>query len=355
MNTASNKKTYPKKASASAIDAVDFSNLQFGRVFTDHMVVAFYKEGKWSTPKLRPYGPLPFSPAMSVFHYGQAIFEGMKAFYAEEGQSILFRPDAHYKRINRSLSRMAMPELPEKLFMESIRMLLKKDKAWLKRAGQLYVRPFAIAIDEGLKVKISDTYMYAVLACPVGSYFTKPLDLKIETEYTRSAPGGVGFAKAAGNYAASMLPTREAQEEGFDQLIWTDAKTHTIIEESGMMNIACVIRRKLVTPPAGNTILAGITRDSLLTIAPTLGIKVEERKITVNELIKGIVSGAVTEVFGMGTAATIASCASITHKGKKYLLKDWGENSVANRLFIELDSIKRGNKKAPKGWICEIK
>ncbi len=344
-------KTTQKK---SPIDSVDFTNLPFGKIFTEHMSIAAFDGKKWSAAKITPYGPIPFSPALSALHYGQAVFEGMKAFYSSKGVSTIFRPEAHHERINKSLERLAMPKLPKKLFMEAISMVVKKDKEWLKRAGQLYLRPFVFATDAYLGVKASETYVFAVLACPVGPYFTKPLNLKIETRYSRSTPGGVGFAKAAGNYAASMLPSMLAQKEGYDQLIWTDSQSHSFIEESGVMNIACIMNGALVTPVVSETILSGITRKSILEIAQDLGYKVEERKLSVDELLKGILDGSVAEVFGMGTAATIVRVATITHEGKKYTLADRGEMSIAAKLYAELDGIKRGTKKDTHRWVKKI-
>lgn len=339
----------------SRIDSVDFSNLPFGKIFTDHMIVAKYSDKKWGEAELVPYGALELMPSISALHYGQTVFEGMKAFYSKKGELTVFRPDAHIKRLNKSLARLAMPELPENLFMESLNQLIATDGEWLKRAGTLYLRPFVFATDAYLGVKPSDEYLYMLLACPVGPYYTKPLNLKVETEYSRSAPGGVGFAKAAGNYAASMLPTKLAQEKGFDQLIWTDAATHTFIEECGTMNIACVMDGTFVTPALSETILSGITRNTALTVAQDMGMKVEEKKIKLTELLEGIEKGTVTEVFGLGTAATIIKFASITNGAKKYEIKDIGEKSFAVKLYNELDAIKRGEKKDTHSWMYTVK
>ncbi len=351
------------KKSKSRIDAVDFTNLPFGKIFTDHMVVTDYAEKKWGKPALVPYGPLEFLPSISALHYGQSVFEGMKAFYTKAGATI-FRPDAHLKRLNRSLARLDMPELPESVFMDSLTKIISEDAEWLKRAGQLYLRPFVFALDPYLGVKSSEKYMFVLLACPVGPYYTKPLNLKIETTYSRSASGGVGSAKSAGNYAGSLYPTRVAQDNGFDQLIWTDSATHTYIEESGTMNIMCVIDGVLVTPQLGDTILAGITRDSILTLAREAGIKVEERKLKSSELVDGLTNGKVSEVFGVGTAATVIKFASITDGdgaksgakdgAKKFILTDLGEKSMAHKLYCELDAIKRGEKADTHNWVYRI-
>ena len=343
-----------KMTATSRIESVDFTNLPFGKIFTDHMVVTRYSNKKWGTSELVPYGPLELLPSISALHYGQSVFEGMKAFFTKNGDCVVFRPDAHSQRLNRSLARLDMPALPEDVFIASLKQLISKDAEWLRRAGQLYLRPFVFAVDPYLGVKPSEEYIYVLLACPVGPYYTKPLHLKIETQYSRSASGGVGSAKSAGNYAGSLYPTRLAQEAGFDQLIWTDSATHTFIEESGTMNIMAVIDGTLVTPALGDTILAGITRNSVLTLAREMGINVEERKLTAKELTDGLKSGKVSEVFGAGTAATIMKFASITEGSDKFILPDLAEKSLAQRFFTELDAIKKGEKKDTHNWLYFI-
>ncbi|MDQ5893432.1 MAG: branched-chain amino acid aminotransferase [Patescibacteria group bacterium] len=343
-----------KNDKPSRINTVDFTNLPFGKIFTDHMVITRYSDKKWSDSEVVPYGPLELMPSISALHYGQTVFEGMKAFLSKDGSSTIYRPDAHSKRINKSLARLDMPELPEAVFMDSLQKLINTDAEWLKKAGQLYLRPFIFATDPYLGVKSSEQYIYALLACPVGPYYTKPLNLKVETTYSRSASGGVGFAKAAGNYAGSLYPTRLAQEAGFDQLIWTDSSTHSYIEESGTMNIMSIIDGTLVTPELSETILAGITRDSVLTLAREMGIKVEERKLKVAEIVDGLKSGKVTEVFGAGTAATIIRFASITEGENKFTLPDLGEKSIAQKIYDELNMIKKGEKADTHGWLKVI-
>ena len=343
------------KKSLSHIDSVDFSNLPFGKIFTDHMVIAHYSKKAWGDSKIVPYGPIPLLPSISALHYGQEVFEGMKAFLNRSGDALLFRPDAHYARFNRSLERLDMPNIPQKLFNEAIEKLIKKDSKWLKRASQLYLRPFIFATTPYLGVAPSEDYILVVLACPTGPYYTKPLHVKIETEYSRSAPGGVGFAKVAGNYAASLLPTRRAKEKGFDQLIWTDAATHTKIEESGTMNIMCVIGGRLITPKLSNTILAGITRDSILTLAQENNIVVEERDLLVKELVEALGKNDVDELFGAGTAATIISMESVEYNGKKYTLPKPSERSVSTLLYKQIEAIKRGEQKDTHDWVRKIK
>ncbi|MDB5259024.1 MAG: branched-chain amino acid aminotransferase, group [Candidatus Taylorbacteria bacterium] len=366
--TSKTKKTAKKAAAKKRIDTIDFANLQFGKIHTDHMVVVRYAAGKWGKTQLVPYGPLELMPSISALHYGQAVFEGMKVFSAEaipsangkaaagkgKRRTLVYRPLAHVARFNRSLERLAMPQVSKELFVGAVEKLVAKDAEWAHRAGQLYLRPFMFSVDTALGVKVADEYLFMVFACPVGPYYSKPLNLKIETEYSRSAPGGVGFSKAAGNYAASMLPTKLAQQAGFDQLIWTDAATHSYVEESGTMNILFVIDGKLVTPNLSNTILAGITRDSIIAIAKEWNIPVEERKVAVAELVEGLAKGTVTEVFGAGTAATIIAVESITHDGKKYPLPKADEKSLSAKIYAELEAIKRGKKADARGWMHQV-
>lgn len=343
------------KIKKSHIDSVDFSDLHFGNIFTDHMTIANYSNGKWGEAGLVPYGPIPLLPSISALHYGQEVFEGMKAFKNEAGDALVFRPDAHFARLNRSLERLDMPAIPKKLFDESIKKLIEKDSEWLLRAGQLYIRPFVFATTPYLGVASAKDYMFIVIACPVGPYYTKPLNLKIETEYSRSAPGGVGFTKVSGNYAASLLPTRLANKNGFDQLIWTDSATHTKIEESGTMNIVCIINGKIITPKLSNTILAGITRDSILTLARENNIAVEERDIPVKELVDALENKKVDELLGVGTAATIVSTKSVTYNGKKYVLPKPSEKSISKILYKQIEMIKRGEQKDTHNWTRPIK
>lgn len=343
-----------KKVIKSRLSSVDFSNIPFGKIFTDHMIMADYSNKGWSKAKLVSYGPISVLPSISALHYGQEVFEGMKAFWSKDGHALVFRPEAHFARFNRSLERLDMPKIPRELFFESLNKLIKKDKQWLKKAGQLYLRPFVFATSPYLGVASAGEYVFMILACPAGPYYTKPLHLKIETEYSRSAAGGVGFAKAAGNYAASLLPTRLAKEKGFDQLIWTDAATHTRVEESGTMNMMCVLDGKIVTPKLSNTILGGITRDSVLTLAKEKGWSVEERELTVEEFVSGLKSKKIQEVFGVGTAATIIAAASVTFTDTKYLLPVPGAESFSVILYKQLESIKKGEQKDKHKWTYKI-
>jgi branched-chain amino acid aminotransferase len=296
------------------------------------------------------------APASSVIHYGQSIFEGLKAYKDKNGQTTVFRPTANSQRLNKSAERMCIPEVPEELFMSALTELLKLDEQWIpsKTGTALYIRPFVFAMDDYIGIKPSDTYRFMIITCPVGGYYSEPVKVKIETEYTRAAEGGTGFAKAAGNYAGSLYPARLAQKKGYHQLIWTDAKEHKYIEESGTMNIMFVIGDTLITPEIGSTILKGITRDSVLTIARDWGMKVEERKVTVAEVVAAAKDGLLKEAFGAGTAATIAHICLIHHDGTDYELPVVENREFSNKVLTTLDNIKAGKEEDKHNWLYTI-
>jgi branched-chain amino acid aminotransferase len=296
------------------------------------------------------------SPATPAIHYGQSIFEGLKAHRSAEGETVLFRPLDNLRRMNISAERMAMPALPEDLFMESIAGLIALDREWIPTlpGSSLYIRPFMFSADEYIGIRPSLSFTYMVILSPVGTYYSSPVKVKIETHYTRAAQGGTGFAKAGGNYAGAIFPAKLAQEQGYHQLIWTDGKDHQYIEESGTMNVMFVINDTLVTPALSDSILAGITRDSVLSLARDWGMRVEERKIGVIEIVNGIERGIVKEAFGVGTAATIAHIELIGHEGKDYILPAIAERQFANRVYQELDGIKHGALPDKFGWIMKM-
>src|SRR6195952_4566047 len=280
------------KTKHSRLEETDFNNLPFGKIFSDHMFVADYADGEWKNFEVVPYGEIGLSPAISALHYGQAFFEGLKAYKHTGGQVSVFRPDKNAKRFNKSAGRLCMPELPEEVFIQSIAAVVDIDRDWVPaQPNSMYIRPFMFATDPFLGVQPSHTYKYMVLIGPAGPYFSKPLRVKVETHYTRAAEGGMGYAKAAGNYGNSMLPARKATEEGFDQLIWTDAKEHKYVEEMGAANAMFVLDGKLITPLAQDTILDGVTRDTVIALAHDFGFPVEERKVSVAELIEGAKNG----------------------------------------------------------------
>ena len=341
---------------SSRINEVDFNNLGFGKTFSDHMFIADYADGEWKDFRIVPYGDLTLSPAVSVLHYGQSFFEGLKAYHQADGKIVLFRPYKNAERFNKSAERMCMPELPEDIFVQSIAALVDTDRDWVPKAqGQsLYIRPFMFATDPYLGVKPSDTYKYMVLTGPAGAYYSKPLKVKVETYYSRSCDGGFGFAKAAGNYAGSLLPAMEAVKEGFDQIIWTDSKEHAYIEELGTANLMFVVNGVLMTPSTRDTILKGVTRDTVLALARKWGIPAEERRISVAEIEEGLKSGAVSEAFGVGTAATIASISEISIGGQLYSLPDPANAEFSNRVLTTLNDIRYGLVPDEFEWNIEI-
>jgi len=349
--------TYPVETVAqSRIAECDFNNLQFGKTFADHMFVVDYKDGQWQQPRVVPYGNLSLSPALSSLHYGQALFEGLKAYKNEAGDILVFRPEANARRLNASAVRLCMPELPEEIFMNGMAQLLTVDRNWIptQPGCSLYIRPVMFATDDYIGVKPSDTYSFIIFTSPVGAYYNKPVRVKVETHYTRAAPGGMGFAKAAGNYAAAMYPSQLAHQQGYDQLLWTDGREHKYFEESGTMNVIFVMNGKVVTPPTTDSILKGVTRDSVLQLARDWGYAVEERPVSVEEIIAAAKNGTLEEAFGAGTAATIAPIALIHHEGTDYTLPPVEIRKLSNRLHQGMDDIKTGRAADPHGWIFKI-
>ena len=336
----------------SRLESTDFENLPFGRVFSDHMFTADFEDGEWKNFQILPYGNIEISPAASALHYGQAIFEGIKAYKQADGRISIFRPYKNLERFNISAQRMAMPIVPEEIFMQGMQQLLELDRNWIpsQEGYSLYIRPVMFATDPILGVHASANYKFVILIGPVGVYYAKPLKVKIETHYTRAVEGGVGYAKTAGNYASSLLPTKLAQQEGFDQLIWTDAKEHAYIEESGTTNVMFVINDTLITPSTRDSILDGVTRHSILDLARSWGMPVEERRVTVTEVIEAAQNGTLQDAFGAGTAATIAHIAEITYEGKKYTLPEPSSREFSNKALQALKEIRYGLVPDPFGW-----
>ncbi len=345
-----------QKTLNSRISEVDFNNIPFGKIFSDHMFLADYKDGEWSNPRIEPYRDLNLSPANSAIHYGQSIFEGMKAFKSQSDEVLLFRPYKNFERFNLSAERMCMPSIPEDIFIEGLRTIIDLDRNWVppKEGEALYVRPYMFAMDDYIGIKPSDTYSFMIFTCPVGAYYAEPVRVKIETKYTRAVKGGVGFAKAAGNYAASLYPSKMAREQGFHQLIWTDGQEHRFVEESGTMNVMFIIDGVLRTPPTGETILNGVTRDSVLTIIRDWGMEVNESPIEVKELVEALESGKLSEAFGTGTAATIAPIEAIGHEDKVFELGYQSEGALSTKILTELEAIKRGQIEDRFGWNMAI-
>ena len=311
------------RSNKTKINDVEFKKLSFGKTFTDHMFLCEFKDGKWNSPKIIPYDNFSISPASSVFHYGQAIFEGMKAYKDKDNNVWLFRPEENYNRLNKSCERMCMPKIEKDLFFNGIKELLTIDKEWIGKGDTtMYIRPVVFATEATIVASPSTEYNFFILCSPASAYYFNPLSVLIEDTYIRAAKGGVGYAKAAGNYAGSFYPTSLAIEKGFDQIVWTDSVNHKLVEEAGTMNIFFRISNKLSTPKHTDTILDGVTRKSVITVAKDSGIDVEIRDIEVSEIIQEYENGNLTEVFGAGTAAVIAPINSFGYKEKKYILKD---------------------------------
>ena len=306
----------------SKIDSVDFNNLPFGSVFSDHMLVCDFVNGAWKTPVIKPYSPIILDPSSKIFHYGQSIFEGMKAYKDTDGNTLLFRPLENFKRLNKSAERLMIPAIPEAIFMDGLKKLLEIDNQWIptNEGSSLYIRPFMFASGNGFHASPADAYKFIICTAPSGAYFAGEIKVLIEEKYARAANGGVGFAKAGGNYAAQFYPTQLAIEKGYNQVIWTDDNTHQYIEEAGAMNIFIRINDTLVTSPTSDRILDGITRKSIIQIAEDLGLKMEVRKITVSEVIAAAQAGSLQEMFGAGTAAVISPIAGFGYQNTDYEL-----------------------------------
>ena len=343
------------KIESSRLSSVDFDNLSFGKVFTDHIYIADYKDGQWHDMRIVPFDNFSIHPANIAWHYGQAIFEGMKATKHEDGTPMLFRPEMHSDRINKSAERLAMPAFPKESFMEAVYELVKLEKEWIPshEGSALYLRPYMIAMDEFIGVQISETYRFAIFCCPVGPYYSKPLKLKADTQYIRAAIGGTGEAKAAGNYAGSLLPTKLAKEEGYDQIMWLDAKEFKYIQEVGTMNIFFVFGNKVVTPSTDGAILRGITRNTLIQILEEKGYEVEARKISIDEVTAGAKDGSLTEVFGSGTAAVVANVAAIGYEGNSYNF-DLDTYKVSPMLKDSINGIRSGRLEDTKKWTVKV-
>ena len=340
----------------SRLPQVNWENLPFGRLFSDHMFCMDFNDGSWSDPKIIPYGDIKLSPANSALHYGQSCFEGMKAHRNINGDVVLFRPYENAKRFNSSNTRMCIPEINENIFVNSILELIAIDKKWVPEnlEHSLYIRPFIFATDPYIGIKPSDSYRFMIFTCPVGSYYTDPVPVKVETHYSRAVQGGTGFAKAAGNYAAALYPAMLAAKEGFRQLIWTDSNEHKYIEEAGTMNVMFVINDILITPFTGDTILNGITRKSVVEIAKDWGVEVQERKIEVNEIFEALKNGSLTEAFGAGTAATIAPISSIAINGDSYKIPESKDHHFHSKVLKYLSEYKIGKHPDKFNWIVKV-
>jgi branched-chain amino acid aminotransferase len=341
-----------QRIAKSRIKEIDFNNLEFGKYIADHMLVADFKDGKWQDPQIVPFADIAMSPAMLSLHYGQSVFEGMKAFWMSNGNINIFRPHKHHARLNRSLDRMCMPQVSEETFLQSLHALIELDKDWIptSEGSSLYIRPLVFAYEARLGVKVADHFKLIIMNSPVAAYQAKPYRLKVEDKYVRTAEGGTGFAKCAGNYGGAFYPTQLAREEGFDQILWTDHKNHEYIDEVGMMNVMFVINGKLVTPKLTTAILEGVTRDTILTLAKDMGMPIEERRVSLAEIEQGLKDGTVTEAFGSGTAAVVAPIAVINIHGYDHQIKEAGPESFQLRVKAKLNNIRMGLEPDLHGW-----
>jgi branched-chain amino acid aminotransferase len=356
MSTINTKELYIEKATTSRIHSVDFSHLVFGKTFTDHMFECEFKDGAWQTPTIKPYGPMMMYPGAKVFHYGQAVFEGMKAYKDDNDDVFLFRPNQNIERINKSSKRMAIPEFPEDVFLDALHTLVDMDKDWIQKGegNSLYLRPFAIATEVGVSASPSNEYKFMILMAPVQAYYKDAVKVLIAEKFSRSAGGGVGAAKAAGNYGAQFYPTNLAQEKGFQQIIWTDSNDHKYLEEAGTMNVFFRINDTLITAPVSDRILDGVTRKSILDIAKHNGISTEVRKLSVDELISAKKEGSLKEIFGAGTAAVVSFISHFGYKDIVYELPEV-EDSFAVSFKKQLIDIQYNKAEDPFGWRVQVK
>ncbi|WP_339700167.1 branched-chain amino acid aminotransferase [uncultured Marixanthomonas sp.] len=351
MSLTANEHISIEKIKKSKIDQVDFDKLTFGKNFTDYMFECDYKDGKWQNPTIKPYGNLTLSPATKVFHYGQAVFEGMKAYKDDNGEVFLFRPEENFERINKSSKRMAIPEFPREFFFEALHTLLQLDKDWVQPGdgNSLYIRPFAMATEVGVSAAPSDEYKFMILMAPAQAYYTGDVRVVIAEKFSRSADGGVGYAKAAGNYGAQFYPTNLAREKGFQQIIWTDSNEHKYLEEAGTMNVFFRIKDTLITAPISDRILDGVTRKSVLKLAERAGIKTEIRRIQVSELVEAAKNNELMEIFGAGTAAVISPVSAFSYKEEVYDIPKTNDG-YAVRFKKELMDIQQNRAEDPFGW-----
>jgi branched-chain amino acid aminotransferase len=344
------------KVKQSKLKDINLENIPFGKYFTDHMLEVDFENGEWKTVEIKPYQPLLLQPSVAALHYGQAIFEGVKAYKDPKGEAFVFRPYDNFLRFNQSAVRMQMPEVPEEIFMEGMKALINLDKNWIpaKEDHSLYIRPFMFSTDEMIGVRPSEKYKFMIILSPTGPYYATPMRIYVEEHFTRAAPGGIGYAKAAGNYGASMFATAEAKKKGYDQVLWTDAFEHKYVQECGTMNVFFIIGNTAVTPGLENgTILAGVTRDSVIVMLKEMGFNVEERQISIDDIIDAHKAGLLYEVFGTGTAATISLIKELKYKDyeMKFDVEKW---KTAPMVKKKLNDIRYGLTADNHGWMFKI-
>ena len=345
------------KSTKSRLHETNLKNIPFGKIFTDHMLVADYANGAWQSVEIMPYQPFSFDPAMAAIHYGQCIFEGIKAYHNVHDEIVIFRPYDNFARFNQSAARMQMPEVPEEIFIKGMKTLINLDKDWIPfyENHALYIRPFMFATDAFIGVHPATTYKFVIILAPTGPYYSEPTRIAVEEKYTRAAPGGVGNAKNAGNYGLSLKPTEDAKHAGYDQVLWTDAFEHKWLQEVGTMNVFFVLKDKVLTPSLEDgTILDGVTRKSAIVVLREMGLNVEERKVSIDELIDEYKKGNFLESFGTGTAATISPIKELAYKNE-HLIFDLENNSQTSKeLSKRLSDIRLGVTKDTHGWIEKV-
>ena len=341
---------------SSRVREVDFATVPFSSVFSDHMFSAEFQAGRWSDGIIQPYGPIPLDPSVSALHYGISVFEGMKAHNSPDGRPILFRPRDNALRFQRSAARLAMPAVPESLFLDGIHELVRLDAAWIPPSdiGALYIRPILFSVDTSLRVKPADRYKFIIFTFPFGAYFSSPVDVLVTERYVRAFPGGTGDTKPAGNYAAALLADQEAREAGFGSVMWLDALEHRYVEECGVMNVFVVIGDDVLTPPLSGTILPGITRDSVITLLRGMGYRVKEQRLAIDELVQSYKRGELRECFGTGTAATVSHIRRIRHKDQDLALPPIEERKVGPAVRERLLGVMTGRDPDPYGWVESI-
>jgi branched-chain amino acid aminotransferase len=343
------------KVKNSKLPSLDVNNIPFGKYFTDHMLEANYENGEWGTVEIKPYQSITIDPSCAAIHYGQSIFEGIKAYKNQQGEPFIFRPEDNFKRFNISAERMQMPQVPEEIFMEGLKQLVKLDEDWIpnKPDHSLYIRPFMFATDEAIGVKPGQKYKFMIILSPTGPYYSAPMRIYVEEKYVRAVSGGVGFAKNAGNYGAAMHATAEAKKKGYDQVLWMDAFEHKYVQECGTMNVFFIIGGKAITPPTGDTILAGVTRASVIQLVQDMGMEVEERPLSIDEIIEAYKNGKLQEAFGTGTAATISMIKELRYQDfvMTFETEKW---KIAPEVGRTLNAIKEGKTEDKYGWMVKV-
>ncbi|MBA2248714.1 MAG: branched-chain amino acid aminotransferase [Chitinophagaceae bacterium] len=344
------------KVERSKLNEMSLENIPFGKYFTDHMLEVDYEDGEWKTVEIKPYQPLLLSPSLAALHYGQAIFEGVKAYKDQDGEARIFRPFENFKRFNISAERMAMPQVPENIFIEGMRQLIELDKNWIPKHADhsLYIRPFMFSSDELIGVRPSEKYKFMIILSPTGPYYNVPMRIYVEEKYVRAVPGGVGYVKAAGNYGSAMFATKEAKSKGYDQVLWMDAFEHKYVQECGTMNVFFIIGDTAITPDlAAGTILAGVTRDSTITLLKEIGFKVEERPLSIDDIVDAYKAGVLYEVFGTGTAATISMIKELRYKDflMNFDVDNW---RTAPEVKQRMADIKEGKSTDRYGWMQKV-